>query len=188
MRPGADERFQVIYNATYQEVFAYCLRRSNLEDAKDAAADVFLVVWRRLDDIPAGAEALPWLYGTARKVLSNQRRSRSRVGNLAAKLRNETPHEPASPEAAVVRQEQDQEVLDALGKLRDSDAEVIRLAVWEELPHAAIGKVLGCSECAVTMRLHRAMKRLGRQMHRSTSHPKDVKTHALAPETEAAHD
>ena len=188
MRPRADERFQVIYNTTYQDVFAYCLRRSNVEDAKDAAADVYLVAWRRIDDVPNGDEALPWLYGTARKVLANQRRSRSRFGHLAAKLRNETPQEPTSPEAAVVRQEQEQQVLDALAKLRDSDSEVIRLALWEELPHADIAKVLGCSDRAVTMRLHRAMKRLGRQIPRSTAHPKDIQTRALAPETEAAHD
>jgi RNA polymerase sigma-70 factor (ECF subfamily) len=188
MRPGADERFQVIYNATYQDVFAYCLRRSNVEDAKDAAADVYLVAWRRLDDVPVGDETLPWLYGTARKVLANQRRSRSRFRNLTAKLRNETAREPASPEAAVVRQEQEQEVLDALGTLRESDSEVIRLALWEELPHTDIAKVLGCSDRAVSMRLHRAMKRLGRQIPRSTAHQKDLQTRALAPETEAAHD
>jgi RNA polymerase sigma-70 factor (ECF subfamily) len=186
--PTADARFRVMYDATYQDVFAYCLRRSTLEDAKDAAADVYLVAWRRIDDMPPGDEALPWLYGTARKVMANQRRSRSRFGNLAAKIRSETPRQQVTPEAAVVRHEQDQAVLDALGNLRESDREVIRLAVWEELPHADIARILRCSDRAVTMRLHRAMKRLGRQMRHSAHLWPDISTHALAHETEAAHD
>ncbi|CAN5440335.1 hypothetical protein BH24ACT9_BH24ACT9_03500 [soil metagenome] len=28
-----------------------------------------LVAWRRIDDVPTGEEARPWLYGVARKVL-----------------------------------------------------------------------------------------------------------------------
>ncbi|MEN8114053.1 MAG: sigma factor, partial [Actinomycetota bacterium] len=68
----------MIYDATHEDVYAFCLRRSNVEDAMDATADVYLVAWRRIDDIPPGDQALPWLYGTARKVLANQRRSRSR--------------------------------------------------------------------------------------------------------------
>lgn len=187
-RPAADARFRMMYDATYQDVFAYCLRRSNVEDAKDATADVYLVAWRRIDDIPTGDEALPWLYGTARKVLANQRRSRSRRGNLAAKIRNEASPNRSTPETTVVRREQDQEILDALGGLRESDREVIRLALWEELPHSDIGKILCCSDRAVTMRLHRATKRLGRQLRRVTGSQIDFSTLVLAPETEASDD
>lgn len=178
----------MIYDATYHDVFAYCLRRSTLEDAKDASADVYLIAWRRIDDIPPGNETLPWLYGTARKVLANQRRSRRRLGNLTTKLRDETRVEQASPETTIVRRERDQEVLDAIEKLRDSDSEVIRLALWEELPHAEIGQILRCSERAVTMRLHRAMKRLERGLRHTIDHRTDYSTRALASETEAAHD
>ena len=188
VRPGADVRFRVIYDATHEDVYAYCLRRSNVEDAMDAAAEVYLVAWRRIDDVPHGDSALPWLYGTARKVLANQRRSRSRRMSLATRIRNETPEVAPTPEAAVVRREQDQEIIDALGELRDADSEVIRLALWEELPHADIAEILQCSDRAVTMRLHRAMKRLGRQLRRSTESRSRRPTRALASETEAAHD
>ena len=37
------------------------------------AAEVFLVAWRRLDEVPA--DGLPWLYATARGVIANQRRA-----------------------------------------------------------------------------------------------------------------
>ena len=37
-------------------------------DAQDAAADVFLTAWRRLDELPEGDAARVWLYATARRV------------------------------------------------------------------------------------------------------------------------
>ena len=86
-RPSCDVAFRRIYDDHYAAVLAYCLRRAALEDAKDATADVFLVAWRRLDQVPGGERTLPWLYGTARKTLANQRRSRSRLMRLMTRLR-----------------------------------------------------------------------------------------------------
>ena len=55
-------------------------------------------------------------------------------------------------------------MLEALRKLRPADQEVLRLAVWEELPHREIAELLGCTAHAVDQRVHRAAKRLGRQL------------------------
>jgi RNA polymerase sigma factor (sigma-70 family) len=183
-KPSAQKAFRQVYDENHAAVLAYCLRRASLEDAKDATAEVFLVAWRRFDDVPGGY-ALPWLYGTARKVLANQRRSRSRLMRLATRLRVNSPTAPVEPETAVIRREQDQDVLDALGRLRFRDREVIQLTMWEELPQTAIGEILGCSDRAVTMRLHRALNRFRREL----SHDKRwINAPALAPETEATND
>jgi RNA polymerase sigma-70 factor, ECF subfamily len=64
-------------------VRAYALRRASPDAAQDVVADTFLVVWRRLEDVPA--DALPWLYGIARRVLANQRRSADRSSPRAAR-------------------------------------------------------------------------------------------------------
>ena len=183
-RPSSHVAFRRLYDEHHAAVFAYCLRRASPEDAKDAAADVFLTVWRRFDDVPKGEDTLPWLYGTARRVLANQRRSRSRLVRLTARLRfNPAPPEDG-PEVVVVRHERCQEVLDALARLRPADQEVIQLALWEELSQAAIGEALGCSARAVTMRLHRALRRLRRQLNST-----EIRTigPALASQTEVTH-
>lgn len=184
-KPSTNVAFRQIYDENHAAVLAYCLRRAPIEDAKDATADVFLVVWRRFDDLPSGDQTLPWLFGTARKVLANQRRSQSRLMRLGARLRLNPPAAPVAPEITVVRREQDQTVLDALGRLRRRDREVIQLTIWEELPQAAIGEALGCSDRAVTMRLHRALKRLNHELGR---YDRSAIAPALAPETEATHD
>ncbi len=60
----------------------------------------------------------------------------------------------------VVRRSEDEEVLDALARLRPADREILRLSIWEELTNTEIAKVLEIEPHAVTMRLSRARDRL----------------------------
>ena len=68
-----EDRFEELFREHYRAVRGYALRRAPGDLAQDAVSETFLVAWRRLDDVPA--DALPWLYGVARRVLANQRRS-----------------------------------------------------------------------------------------------------------------
>jgi RNA polymerase sigma-70 factor (ECF subfamily) len=139
-------------------VLAFAVRRaSDAQDAADAAAEVFLVAWRRLDDVPSEQGERLWLYGVARHVLANQQRSERRRVRLAERLRQELPAAlpstpPAAPETAAIRA--------ALGQLGSDDQEVLRLAGWEALTPRAIATVLGISPVAARSRLHRARRRL----------------------------
>jgi len=161
----AEERFRRIYAAYERQVYAYCLRRIDRDQAIDCTADTFLVAWRRISDVPADDTALRWLYRTANHVIGDRYRSRARSRALVDALKaNPTTDYSAEPETVVVRREADTAVLDALDRLRPADQEVLRLAVWEELPHREIGELLGCSAHAVDQRVHRAAKRLGRQL------------------------
>ncbi len=165
----ADQRFREIYETHQRHVLAYFLRRTDATSARDGAAETFLVAWRRMEDLQDGEVTLPWLYGVARKVLANQRRSRDRYQALNMKLSHVGSAENPSPEVIVLRRAEDKEMLDAIARLRVEDQEVIRLAVWEELPHAQIGEVVGTSAHAITQRLHRITKQLARDLHRPTT-------------------
>ena len=161
----AEERFRSMYAAFERHVYAYCLRRIDHDQAIDCTAETFLVAWRRIGDVPRGEAALPWLYRTAHHVIGDRYRSRTRRRALVGALEaNSLPNSVDEPEAVVVRREADAEVLAALDRLRPADQEVLRLAVWEELPHREIGELLGCSAHAVDQRVHRAAKRLRREL------------------------
>ncbi|MEN8114524.1 MAG: sigma-70 family RNA polymerase sigma factor [Actinomycetota bacterium] len=162
-------RFQAMYRAHYEQVYIYFKRRTDIESARDGTADTFLVAWRRLDDVPDGDGTLPWLYGTARRVLSNQWRSRRRSDSLRDRLFSlrSTEHVPG-PEAAVVSEPHIEAVTAALEQLRDPDREVIRLAEWEGLSHREIGVVMECSTHAVDQRMHRALRRLAGRLERDS--------------------
>ena len=149
-------RFDALFTAYGPDIVAYCSWRAGSEsDAQDAAAEVFLTAWRRLDAVPDGEAARVWLYATARRVIANQRRSRRRRVALEERLAIEAAAAPAaeSPdhEAALVRQ--------ALRRLGARDREVLLLAEWEGLSPAEIGAVLGCLAVTARGRLHRARRR-----------------------------
>ena len=170
----AERRFYDLYDRHHRAVFAYCLRRIDRESALDCTGDTFLVAWRRLDRVPDGDGELPWLFAVAHKVIANHYRSRRRRRNLLDRLAGTGGRTdvPADPEAEVMARAEDRDALAALGRLSPTDQEVIRLAVWEELPHAQIGVALGCSPHAVDQRLHRASRRLAREM-RAIGHTVD---------------
>jgi RNA polymerase sigma factor (sigma-70 family) len=156
-------RFELLYVTNYDAVLRYCLRRSGREDALDAAAETFTVAWRRRADMPQD-HALPWLYGVARRVLANQRRSTGRHDRTVAHLRLVDNPGPEEPEPQVVRNQEAREMVDALELLRLSDQEIIRLAGWEELGRDEIAEALQCTPNAVTKRLNRALDRLAQQL------------------------
>lgn len=158
----ADERFRGLYSTHSSAILTYFKRRTDSETACDCTAETFLIAWRRIDDVPS--DALPWLYGVARRVLANQRRGGGRMGRLIEKLRGQRPESPPSPELLVVRREEDAELVAAVNRLSVQDRELLLLANWEELPHAQIGRVLGCSAHAVDQRIHRAVRRLAREL------------------------
>ena len=117
------ERLRRLYRAHGEALLAYALRRAaGPEDAADLVSDVFLVAWRRIDEVPRGEEARLWLYGVARKTLSNQARGERRRTRLGEALRE---HVVA---AAPARAEIDPELARALGTLRPIDRELLALA------------------------------------------------------------
>lgn len=127
-------------------------------------ADTFLVLWRRLDQAPSDEEVLFWLYGVIRHVLANRHRTRVRKERLVARLGEIAEQAAETAEVAATRIHA-RAVLEALQMLGEQDREILLLAAWERLSAAEIGGVLGCSENAAAIRLHRARKRLT-EVHR----------------------
>ncbi len=97
----------------------------------------------------------PWLYGVARRVLANQRRSTGRRELLAARLR-EVPRLPVIDAPFL---EGLSEVGAVLHRLAPGDREILALHAWEGLDSQELGAALGCSSGAARVRLYRARRR-----------------------------
>jgi RNA polymerase sigma factor (sigma-70 family) len=152
------QRFDALFQEHSGAVVSYCTwRAGSPADAQDAAAEVFLIAWRRLDKVPTDDSARLWLYATARRVMANQRRARRRGLALQERLAGEAEAAPvvtASPDG-----EQDGHVHEALRSLGPRDREVLLLAEWEGLTPAEIANVVGCLTVTARGRLHRARRR-----------------------------
>ena len=165
MAASRNHRFDDLYERYSREVLAYCLRRGPADDAYDAANEVFAIAWRKIEDVPQGDSARPWLFVVARRVLYRRRRGLRRHRRLADKVEALDQNTPPDPVAVVVRRAEYDAVVEAASRLSPEDREVLTLAAWEGLPHREIAEVLGCSIAAVDQRLHRAKQRLAKQYH-----------------------
>jgi len=157
--PDRPHPFEAVFREHARALLGYALRRTtNPEDAADAVAETMLVAWRRWEDVPGGEETRPWLFGVARKMLSNQRRSSDRTSRLGSKLRivvsdvTRDDHADDIATALVVRE--------ALERLDEDDREIIRLTSWEGLSAAEIGFAMSMPPATARTRLHRARARL----------------------------
>lgn len=157
---GRQARFEAVMAAVYEPLQRYARRRTSPDEADDLVADTLLVVWRRLDEVPADA-VLPWCYRVAANCLANSRRSSGRRLRLASRAAQfDVPRDVAEPELP------DPALHAALRTLSEPDQEVLRLWAWEDLAPAEIAVVLGVTANAVSIRLHRAKAHLAEALER----------------------
>jgi RNA polymerase sigma-70 factor (ECF subfamily) len=155
---NANQRVEHLYRTHGARVLGYLARRVDpTEDAADLLSEVMLVTWRRRHDLPASPEDLPWVFGVARNVLANHRRSTTRrlaaTEDLAAHLR-------LLPLSDGQHREAGMDLRAALARLDDLDREIVTLSVWEQLSSAEIAVVLTMPAATVRSRLARARARL----------------------------
>lgn len=155
-----ETRFADLYESHRSAVWQYCRRRVGVDRADDVMSDVFLTVWRRIDEAPTVDDALPWLYRISYLTVSNHWRSAGRKKRLESKVSTVPVAPPEALVDQVVVREEVREVVDLLDKLKPSDSEVLMLAAWEHLDTAQIASVLNISSDAAKQRLSRARKRL----------------------------
>jgi len=158
--PSQDTRFNQLFIRHRDAVWAYCYRRLRPDEVPDAVAEVFLVMWRKLDGVPEGDQALPWLYGVARNVTRNIHRSTMRRTRLHSRLESLRDVDHITPEVHVVGLVRDRELMKAVSSLGPLETELLRLRTWEELSLKQISQVTGMSERAVESRLARIRHKL----------------------------
>lgn len=132
------------------------------QKAQDVHQEVFLEIWRRWHKFNGTTNWGAYLYRvTVRKAieLAKQARSeprQSQIRDCAA------THE--SPDERLKAVELQQKIVECLTALPKRQADVLVLARIERLEHEKIAQVLGCSQKTVRVHLHRALKRLARQL------------------------
>lgn len=161
MAGKTDGDFTPSFETFSAKVYGYAVRRVPREDVEDVVAETFLVAWRRRQVIPD--EPLPWLYGVARKVIANRRRTLRRQAALqqrVVEVSSAAPgllyEEPESLARTTVNQ--------IIQLLPESQREALLLRYWENLNNREAAIAAGCSTTAFAIRLHRARRRLAAEI------------------------
>jgi RNA polymerase sigma-70 factor (ECF subfamily) len=156
------DRFENCFREHHTALLAFTMRRvSGREAAEDVVADTFAVAWRRRDCIPDSP--LPWIYAIAANVIADQYRSTRRRHDLGARLVSEARSGVAGADPAESLAQRDA-FATAFGQLEEHEREVLRLVAWDGLDVREAAQVLGCSQGAFRVRLHRARRKLARRL------------------------
>jgi RNA polymerase sigma-70 factor (ECF subfamily) len=165
-----------LYERHAPAIRAYAARRVEAAAVDDIVAETFAIAWRRLADVPVGTAELPWLLAVARRVRANALRGERRRAALVDRLEREPGPAPA------ISGRDGLGLHEALACLPERDQELLMLVCWEGLDHSAAASVLGTTRANVAVRLHRARRRLARELQRLSADGCAVATAVVASE------
>jgi RNA polymerase sigma-70 factor (ECF subfamily) len=168
-------RFDALYRRYLAQVYSYAYYElGNHHAAEDATEQTFLAALANLGRFeerarPADGEGAStfrvWLFRIARNVVANERRSARR--HPAAELDDELAAVIADPldvEGRAVRNEEALAAWRAVGRLPGDRRRAVVLRFVDEMSTAEIAGVLGRSEGAVRVLIHRALRSVARDL------------------------
>jgi RNA polymerase sigma-70 factor (ECF subfamily) len=173
-------RFEALYRRYLAQVYSYAYYElRNHHDAEDATERTFLSALTNLHRFeerarPADGEGAStfrvWLFRIARNAVANQRRHERR--HPAAPL-EAAPliADPLDVEAQVTVRDEAAAAWRAVDRLPGDRRRAIVLRFVDEMSTAEIAGVLGRSEGAVRVLLHRALRTVSRELRRDGEPP-----------------
>ena len=173
---GDPAQFDALYRRYLAQVYSYAFYElGDHHEAEDATERTFLAALTNLDRFeerarPADGEGAStfrvWLFRIARNVVANQRRGRRRHPQApieAAAL----VADPFDVERTATMNDEAAAAWRAVGRLPADRRRAIVLRFVEEMSTAEIAGVLGRSEGAVRVLIHRALRTVARDLGRA---------------------
>jgi len=164
-------RFEALYRRYLARVYSYAYYELGdhhaAEDATEATFVSALTNLQRFQERarPSDGEGAStfrvWLFQIARNEVAGERR---RARRRPVEPIGETVVDPIDLEAAAVRRDEARAAWQALGRLPGERRQAMVLRFVDELSTAEIAGVLGRSEGAVRVLIHRALKSVARDM------------------------
>lgn len=157
--PDREHTFRSLYEVVYPDLIRFVQRRAHPSLAEDVVAEAFVVVWRRLDELPGRHEdARAWIFGITRNILLNTHRGEQRRLALGVRLADAAAVTYLGEDADPIVNRVD------LGRawrlLSEVHQEALGLVVFEDLNAPQAAAVLGISPVAFRLRLSRARRAL----------------------------
>jgi len=162
-RAKADpEAFATLYDLHFRRIYSYAYHRTGShQEAEDVTSQTFLQAFEHLGGYRhRGVPFYGWLYRIATSIAAD--RHRRRVPTAGLEEAEQTRSREPLPEEIVLRSERARELRDAVAALPESQRQAVVLKFSQELRNREIGEVMGRSEGAVKLLLHRALCNLRR--------------------------
>lgn len=151
-RAGDGAAFAELYRRFSRSVHAVLLSRLGLEEAREAAQEVFMTVHLKLGDLENPAAFGPWIHAIARNHAASHLRRRG-IRPVEEPLRD-LPARAAGESGLRAR------VLDLIRALPEAYRETLMMRLVEGLTGPEIAKATGLGAASVRVNLHRGMELL----------------------------
>jgi RNA polymerase sigma-70 factor, ECF subfamily len=165
--------FEALYRKYVAQVYSFALYElRDTHAAEDLTAQVFLRALAGLpsfreQDEPPGSSFRVWLFQIARNSLSNERRRTRRHPDAPLELALEVPAAD-DVQAAVAERDQLAQAWRSIDQLPTERRQALLLRFVEEMSTREIGEVLGRSEGATRVLIHRALRSVANQLARGS--------------------
>jgi RNA polymerase sigma-70 factor (ECF subfamily) len=158
--------FGELYERYVKRIYNYIYYRTgNHQDAEDLTARVFHRALQHIGSyVDRGVPFSAWLYRIAHNLVVNWHRDRGRRKMVPLDDMVLSPFSSQAPEHLAERNEQQEELLQAIGKLPDDRQQLLILKYVDRLSNAQIGQIMGRSEGAIKSLYHRTLIALRDQL------------------------
>ena len=162
---GDSRAFRRVFEIYRDRVYALCRNMAgNDQDAEDLTQESFVWAFKNIGSFRAEAAFGTWLYRIAsNRCLGELRKRKPRFQSVEAMEEQGVVALAVTgpnPEEQVVRKEAVRRVEAAVAELPESQRIVFVLGTQMGMRYREIGDIVGCSEDAVKVRIHRARKRV----------------------------
>ena len=150
--------FADVYEQYAQQVYRYLLARvGRAALAEELMAQTFIAALEGFNTYRGTGTRLAWLIGIARRKVADEYRAHRRERPLDD-ARSVTSADEDSPHQVVVSRLQSERVVAVLQKLTADRREAVSMRLFAGLTARETGAVMGKSEAAVKMLIHRALR------------------------------
>jgi len=161
LQAGDHEALRLLYERHARSIYNFARRLLiDPSGAEDVLQETFLRTYRDRAAFRPTALFTTWAFTIARNLCVDILRSARRRSEVAADPLPETGDPRPIPLEHLERLEQETSLRRALAALPTEDREVLLLSRYHGLKYRDIAAIVGASEDAVKMRVHRALARL----------------------------
>ena len=160
VRDDDRDAFAVLVRRHEKMLLNFFARSGVQYDSEDLVQQTFLRLYRYRARYVATAKVTTFLFLLARQVWIDELRRRKRHERLVSGLAAEPRPEAAGAEAAEATASGEMDLARALASLPEGLRQVVELGVYQDLPYAEIGTILGIPVGTVKSRMFNALAKL----------------------------
>ncbi len=157
--------FSEFYDAHIKKVYRFIYFKVSSEEAsEDITAEAFTRLWEQMNSPTEVENPRAYIYQVARNLVIDYYRTKkpAKVQPEDITLESKRPN----PEESAVLDSEVKRLQKALSRLKDSYQNALILYYLDEVPVPEIAQILGKSEGAVRVTVHRALKALEEELEK----------------------